>query len=42
LTNPRPRLRYTTGPAAQRAAVLLKRTMPHAVIEKIMRDYYSR
>ena len=36
-----PRLRYTTGPAAQRAAVWLKRTMPYAVIEKIMRDYYA-
>ncbi len=41
LSKPRPRLRYTTGPAAQRAAVWLKRTMPYAVIEKIMRDYYA-
>src|ERR1039457_435450 len=42
LNNPHPRLRYTVGPAAQRAAVWLKRSMPYAVIEKIMQDYYSR
>ena len=42
LNNPRPRLRYTAGPAAQRTAVWIKRTMPYAVMEKIMRDYYSR
>ena len=41
LNNPRPRLRYTAGPAAQRAAVWIKRTMPYAVMEKIMQDYYS-
>ncbi len=42
VSHPHPRLRYTVGPAAQRAAVWLKRTMPYAVIEKIMRDHYSR
>ncbi len=41
VNHPRPRLRYTVGPAAQRAAVWLKRSMPYAVMEKIMRDYYS-
>ncbi len=41
LNNPRPRLRYAAGPAAQRAAVWIKRTMPYAVMEKIMQDYYS-
>jgi NAD(P)-dependent dehydrogenase (short-subunit alcohol dehydrogenase family) len=42
LNNTRPRLRYTAGPAAQRVAVWIKRTMPYAVMEKIMQDYYSR
>jgi short-subunit dehydrogenase len=42
LENPQPRLRYTVGPAAQRAAGWIKRTMPYAVMEKIMRNYYSR
>lgn len=42
LNHPNPRLRYTVGPAAQRAAVWMKRTMPYAVMEKIMQDYYSR
>ena len=41
LNNPRPRLRYTAGPPAQRAAVWLKRALPYAVIEKIMRDQYA-
>jgi NAD(P)-dependent dehydrogenase (short-subunit alcohol dehydrogenase family) len=41
LNNPRPRLRYTVGPVAQRAAVWIKRTMPYAVMERIMQDYYS-
>jgi NAD(P)-dependent dehydrogenase (short-subunit alcohol dehydrogenase family) len=41
LNHPHPRLRYTVGPAAQRAAVWIKRTMPYAVMEKIMQDYYS-
>jgi hypothetical protein len=38
----RPRLRYTVGPAPERAAVWLKRLMPYAVIEKLMDFYYSR
>jgi NAD(P)-dependent dehydrogenase (short-subunit alcohol dehydrogenase family) len=42
LNHSSPRLRYTVGPAAQRAAVWIKRTMPYAVMGKIMRDYYSR
>lgn len=41
LDDPRPRLRYTVGPAAQRAAVFLKRALPYAVIEKIMQDSYG-
>jgi NAD(P)-dependent dehydrogenase (short-subunit alcohol dehydrogenase family) len=36
-----PRLRYTVGPAAERAAVWLKRLMPYAVVEKVMNAYYS-
>lgn len=40
LQNANPRLRYTAGPVAQRAAVWLKRAMPYAVIEKMMRDHY--
>jgi NAD(P)-dependent dehydrogenase (short-subunit alcohol dehydrogenase family) len=36
-----PRLRYTVGPAPQRAVVWLKRLMPHAVIEKLMSSYYA-
>jgi short-subunit dehydrogenase len=42
INDPRPRLRYTAGPAAQRAAVWLKRMLPYAAIEKIMSDHYSR
>jgi NAD(P)-dependent dehydrogenase (short-subunit alcohol dehydrogenase family) len=38
----RPRLRYTVGPGAQRVAVWLKRMMPYAVIEQMMRSYYAR
>jgi short-subunit dehydrogenase len=41
LTHPHPRLRYTAGPRAQRAAVWIKRIMPYAVMEKIMRDTYE-
>ena len=37
-----PRLRYTVGPATQRAAVWLKRLMPFAVVERAMRAYYGR
>jgi short-subunit dehydrogenase len=36
----RPRLRYTVGPAPQRAAAWLKRLLPHASIEAIMRQNY--
>lgn len=42
VTNPRPRLRYTVGPAPQRAAIWLKRLMPYALVEKVMDYYYSR
>jgi NAD(P)-dependent dehydrogenase (short-subunit alcohol dehydrogenase family) len=42
VTNPRPRLRYTAGPAPQRAAIWLKRLTPYAVIERLMDFYYSR
>lgn len=34
----RPRLRYTVGPASQRAAVWLKRLLPYSAIEAIMRS----
>jgi NAD(P)-dependent dehydrogenase (short-subunit alcohol dehydrogenase family) len=37
-----PRLRYTVGPAPQRAAVWVKRLLPYAVVEKMMSFYYSR
>jgi NAD(P)-dependent dehydrogenase (short-subunit alcohol dehydrogenase family) len=40
LETKRPRLRYTTGPAIQRAAVLLKRLAPYSLIERIMEVYY--
>lgn len=36
-----PRLRYTVGPAIQRAAVWLKRLPPYAVVEAGMRRYYG-
>jgi NAD(P)-dependent dehydrogenase (short-subunit alcohol dehydrogenase family) len=36
-----PRLRYTIGPAAQRAAVLLKRLTPYSLVEYVMRTYYG-
>jgi hypothetical protein len=42
VTNPRPRFRYTTGPAPQRAVVWLKRLTPYAAVEKLMDFYYSR
>jgi NAD(P)-dependent dehydrogenase (short-subunit alcohol dehydrogenase family) len=42
VTDPRPRLRYTTGPAAERAAVWMKRLLPYSVVEKAMAFYYSR
>ena len=36
-----PRLRYTVGPATQRAAVWMKRFLPNAVVEAGMRSYYG-
>ncbi|HWF07106.1 MAG TPA: SDR family oxidoreductase [Bryobacteraceae bacterium] len=42
LDNPSPRLRYTTGPIHERAAVWLKRMLPYEAIEKLMSNYYSR
>jgi hypothetical protein len=36
-----PRLRHTIGPAAQRAAVWLKRLLPYSVTEYTMRTYYG-
>ncbi|HZT30028.1 MAG TPA: SDR family NAD(P)-dependent oxidoreductase [Bryobacteraceae bacterium] len=41
VNHPRPRLRYTTGPPAQRAAVWLKRLMPYTLLEYGMRRYYG-
>jgi len=42
VSRPHPRLRYTVGPAPQRAAVWMKRLMPYAVVERVMNIYYSR
>jgi NAD(P)-dependent dehydrogenase (short-subunit alcohol dehydrogenase family) len=36
-----PRLRYTIGPVAQRAAVWLKRLTPYSLVEYVMRTYYG-
>jgi NAD(P)-dependent dehydrogenase (short-subunit alcohol dehydrogenase family) len=36
-----PRLRYTIGPAPQRAAVWLKRLAPNSILEYGMRTYYG-
>jgi NAD(P)-dependent dehydrogenase (short-subunit alcohol dehydrogenase family) len=36
-----PRLRYTIGPAPQRAAVWLKRLLPYSISEYTMRAYYG-
>ncbi len=41
LESRRPRLRYTAGPAIQRAAVFLKRVAPYSLIERVMQIYYS-
>ena len=41
ITTRHPRLRYTTGPFPQRAAVWLKRLFPYALLEYGMRKYYS-
>lgn len=38
----RPRLRYTAGPAAQRAAVWLKRWLPNTAVEAMVRQTYLR
>jgi NAD(P)-dependent dehydrogenase (short-subunit alcohol dehydrogenase family) len=38
---PNPRLRYTIGPFAERAAIWLKRLGPAAVVEQAMKSYYS-
>ncbi len=40
LNTTNPRLRYTTGPMPQRAAVFLKRLAPYSLVEKIMHLYY--
>jgi NAD(P)-dependent dehydrogenase (short-subunit alcohol dehydrogenase family) len=37
-----PRLRYTCGPASERAAVWLKRLAPFALLEKVMGGHYFR
>lgn len=39
---PNPRLRYTTGPVAQRTAVWLKRVLPYSIIAKLLAAYYGR
>lgn len=36
-----PRLRYTVGPAHERAAIWLKRLAPYAIVEKAIARYYS-
>ena len=35
-----PRLRYTTGTSSQRAAVWMKRLLPHWVTERVIRAHY--
>jgi short-subunit dehydrogenase len=41
IETPTPRLRYTIGPLAQRAAVWMKRLLPYAATEYAMRAYYK-
>jgi short-subunit dehydrogenase len=41
IDDPRPRLRYTVGPASQRAAVWLKRLLPNRMMEGIISRYYG-
>lgn len=41
VNQPNPRLRYTIGPAPQRAAVWLKRLAPNSFVEYVMRTYYG-
>jgi NAD(P)-dependent dehydrogenase (short-subunit alcohol dehydrogenase family) len=38
---PRPRLRYTAGPAKERALIWVKRLGPYSVIERILLRYYG-
>jgi NAD(P)-dependent dehydrogenase (short-subunit alcohol dehydrogenase family) len=40
VNNHSPRLRYTIGPAPQRAVVWLKRLAPYSIVEYSMRTYY--
>jgi hypothetical protein len=40
VNTPGARLRYTVGPATQRAAVFMKRLLSYAVMESGMRWYY--
>jgi len=40
LNLPRPRIRYTVGPASERAAVWLKRLTPYTAVEKAMNAHY--
>jgi NAD(P)-dependent dehydrogenase (short-subunit alcohol dehydrogenase family) len=42
ISHSNPRLRYTVGPAPERAAVWLKRLLPYSAIERLMSFYYSR
>jgi hypothetical protein len=37
-----PRLRYTCGPASERAAVWLKRLAPFALLERVMGGHYFK
>lgn len=41
LTTPNPRLRYTTGPALERAALAAKRLLPYGALEAALRAYYQ-
>jgi NAD(P)-dependent dehydrogenase (short-subunit alcohol dehydrogenase family) len=41
IDDPHPRLRYTIGPASQRAAVWLKRLLPNRIVEGIITRYYE-
>jgi NAD(P)-dependent dehydrogenase (short-subunit alcohol dehydrogenase family) len=41
ITKRNPRLRYTVGPASQRAAVWLKRLAPYSLVEYSIRDHFG-
>jgi NAD(P)-dependent dehydrogenase (short-subunit alcohol dehydrogenase family) len=41
VSKPKPRLRYTIGPVAERAAIWIKRLGPAALVEKAMTGYYK-